>query len=103
MATKAICAVAISPLAEIITNITYSSQKVGVASISNGAKLRVDCSTFADDTATGASPGSGPRRSQPTRNTTPPWTSPNQKNAASYPAEPITMRIGITVSAAPAP
>ena len=29
------------------------------------------------------SPGSGPRKSQASRNTTPPWTMPNQKKAAS--------------------
>src|SRR5208282_2297818 len=103
LATTAICAVAMSPLAEISTNIRYSSQNVGVLSISMGEKLLVDCRTRAVDAAAGASPGSGPRSSHPTRNTTPPWTRPNQKKVAAYPDDSIIMRIGITVSAAPAP
>ena len=52
------CAVAISPLADTSTNITYSSQNTGFASISRGLNCRTDCATLRDGAA-GTSPAAG--------------------------------------------
>jgi hypothetical protein len=80
LAIGAIWAVAIKPLAETTTNMTYSNQKAGDASTCNGVKLRELCRTRGG-ALNGSSFGNGARMIGAISSSTTPCTMPNQKNA----------------------
>ena len=79
------CAVAMSPPAAVITNITNITQNAGVCSISRGvcSRVRIATELFAGVKRVDAKAASGALRNQPTRKTTAPCAIPNLKNVAS--------------------
>ena len=97
-----------SPPPPTSTIMTYMTQKCGVRSISAGVLSTDAWRTFLETrftiaAAVALNPSGGAARKSAARITMIPWMMPNWKNAARHPAWLMTLSIGATDSAAPAP
>src|SRR5215470_6809735 len=108
LAMGASCAVAISPPVATMAIMTYISQKCGVAAIcpevNDTAAWRVLTASLPTLLQVfGNQPAGGAAKKNAAMTTAMPWIIPQRMKVAWYPAELIMLKMGITVSAEPAP